>query len=381
MAGKVSTKCRLLFVIDDMGVGGAQKQVAEVVNRLDGCAFVSDIVCITEGGVNLERAHGAREAYVLGASKVYDVRGMAAAARLAGIVRQGKYHVLEAYLPAAHLVGALALAGSRRTALVAARRHVADLDPAWMATAKPLLNRATWLSIANSQAVKRSIVERYGLPPSKVVVVPNFVLVADGASRREDVRRRLGLADADFAVAAAGTFCPVKDYPTILKAFAGLVGAGRRAVLVVAGDGKGRGGVAALAERLGLNGQVRFLGAVGDVREVLRASDAFVHASVSEGMSNAILEAMAEGLPVVASDIPANRETLGESGARFFAPGDARGCLEGLEAFADDRAAAALAGQRCRERARRAFGSDRTVRRRERIYRRIAGVIDGKTKA
>ena len=369
-------KCRILFVIHHMGVGGAQKQVAEVTNRLDTDRFSCDIACVTSGGVNLDRSRGAREVFVLGADRMYDNRGLAAAARLARIIRGGGYKIVEAYLPAAHLFSALALVGVRRTALVAACRHVAGLDPGWTRAIRPLLDRMTWLYVANSHTVKRSFVERYGLPPSKVAVVHNIIDAPPSPISRREARQRLGLADGEFTVAAAGTFSPVKDYPTIIRAFAGLCRSGRPAALVVAGDGPLKSAAAALAQSAGLNGRVRFLGEVRDVHAVLAASDAFVHASKSEGMSNAVLEAMSAGLPVVASDIPANREVLGPNYEAFFAPGDWQGCLQGLQHFADDRQAAAALGKCCRARAIDAFSAERAITRRERIYTRLAGAID-----
>jgi len=368
-------KCRLIFVIDDMGVGGAQKQVREVVNRLDRERFSADVVCISEGGANAENLIGAGEVFCLGARRLYDNQGVAAAGRLATIIRRGRYHVAEAYLPSAHLLCAMALAGTRRTALVAARRHVAALDPRWMGPATALLNRATWFSIANSRAVKRSVVERYGVPASRVAVVGNIIEMT--SMPREDARRELGIGQGEFVISAAASFSRVKDYPTIVRAFAGFMKAHGRSVLLLAGDGPLRPAVAALAASLGLDGQVRFLGTVADVSTVLSASDAFVHASLSEGLSNAVLEAMAAGVPVVATDIPANREALGPDCGFLFGPGDWKGCLEGMERYASDGRLAAEAGKRCRRRVAAAFDSTAILKRRERIYRRLQEVIDG----
>ncbi len=369
-------KCRILFVIHHMGVGGAQKQLARTVNLLDRERFQSDVVCITRGGANLDSISDVHGKYILGAAKVYDARGLAATLRLSAIIRSGAYDIVEAYLPAAHLLCALALCGSKHTALIASRRNLASLDPTWFARLAPLLNRATWLSIANSRSVKRSVIERYDLNPSKVFLLPNIAERAVASFSRADARSRLGLGDGQYAVAAAATFSPVKDYPTIIRAFAGLRRSGREAVLLLAGEGGCLGECAALARSLDLNGEVRFLGSVKEVASVLAAADAFVHASRSEGMSNSVLEAMSAGLPIVASDIPANREALGREGAFFFSPGDWRGCLQGLVTFADDTAVAVDTGMSARRRAIRLFDGKRTMRRRERLYLRIQDAIN-----
>ncbi len=370
-------KCRILFVIDDMGIGGAQKQVSEVVKRLDPGSFVADIVCIETGGVMLEGLTGAHRVFVLGARRVFDHKGFAATARLARILRRGRYDVVEAYLPAAHFMCAVAAPAAGRTALVAARRNLAWLDPKWFAASRRLVNRATHFSIANSQAVKWSVVVRYGVTPSRIGVVPNIVdKWRDGISR-DAARRQLGLGVDTVVVAAAGTISRVKDYPTIVRAFAQLSAAGRSTALLIAGDGPARTRLKGLCARLGARDRIRFLGAVSDIRPVLAAADVFIHASLSEGSSNAVLEAMSYALPTVASDIPANRELLGGECARFFKPGDWRGCLEALETFAGDPAAAAAAGQSARKRVAAVFDSGNVIRRREKLYRRIAEVING----
>lgn len=361
---------RILFVIDDMDTGGAQKQVAEVINHLDPQAFTADLVCLDRGGAALGRLTAAARVHVLGARRVFDVRGAAAALRLARIIRSGGYDIVEAYLPAAHFLCALATATAARTALVAARRNLAGLDPAWFARCKSFLNRATSLSIANSAAVKQSVVSRYGVRPCRVVVVPNIIRHPSCQIPRDEARRALGLSGEACVVAAAGSLTPVKDYPTILTAFARLCARVRDAHLVIAGDGRERGGLEALAGRLALKRRVHFVGSVPDVADVLAAADIFVHASRSEGCSNAVLEAMSHALPIVASDIAANREALRDC-ARYFQPGDRQGCAEALAQFAADPTAAAAAGRKARLRLETKYATGSSVTRRERLYRRI----------
>jgi glycosyltransferase involved in cell wall biosynthesis len=246
-----------------------------------------------------------------------------------------------------------------------------------MSAARSFLNRATLFSIANSRAVKRSVVHRYGLRPGRVAVIPNFVSMPRTGLTRDEARRRIGIPADAFTVVATGSISAVKDYPTIIKAVAAMRERRGNVTLVVAGGGKGRSGMVSFAQALGLDGSARFLGAVEDVQTLLAAADVFVHASRSEGMSNAVLEAMSAGLPVVASDIPANREALGDGCGEFFEPGDWAGCLKGLDRFADDTAAAIECGRKARERVRRVFDCGAVIARRERIYRRLAEVVNG----
>lgn len=366
-------KCRILFVIDDMGIGGAQKQVAETVNGLDADRYECDIACISAGGISLDRVRSARQVYILGADRAYDRQAAAAALRLASIVRRGRYGIVEAYLPAPHVLAGLATAGLRRTAFVASLRQLAWLDPPYMGIAWRFLRPLTRVAIANSHAVKDSVIRRYGLPARRIAVVGNVVENRPAVLSKSDARRHLGIGEGEFVVAAAGRFSAVKDYPTILRAFAGLRCRDKAVSLLIAGEGKGLKSAQESARGFGLNGEVRFLGGLKDVSPMLAAADCFVHASRSEGLSNAILEAMAAGLPVVASDIAANREALGPGAGLFFAPGDWQGCLQALGVFADDTQAASRGGSSGRARALRAYGRLAIMRRRERIYAIIRG--------
>jgi len=105
-----------------------------------------------------------------------------------------------------------------------------------------------------------------------------------------------------------GRLDPVKEQITLLEAFARLGSADP--VLVVAGDGPCRDDLHKRAATLGLGDRVRFLGERHDVPDVLRALDVFVLPSIAEGISNTILEAMATGLPVVATRVGGNPELV-----------------------------------------------------------------------
>src|SRR5207302_10423800 len=112
------------------------------------------------------------------------------------------------------------------------------------------------------------------------------------------------------------------------------VAAATGASLVLVGHGPERESLEARVRALGLEGRVRFTGAVDDVADALRATDVFVLPSVAEGMSNSLLEAMATGLPCLASDIGGNQDLLGPGGAGVLVPGRSpdrwADCLIGL---------------------------------------------------
>jgi len=123
---------------------------------------------------------------------------------------------------------------------------------------------------------------------------------------RAEVRRKLGL-DSEFLWFAAGRLEPVKDYPALLHAMAGLPESAR---LVIAGGGPEESRLRHVSAELGLEHRVRFLGFDPNVRRWMQAADGFVLSSLWEGLPMALLEAAACSVPAVATDVLGTREVI-----------------------------------------------------------------------
>jgi glycosyltransferase involved in cell wall biosynthesis len=153
-----------------------------------------------------------------------------------------------------------------------------------------------------------------GFPVSKLHVVANGVRVpARSAANVELKRRELAIPAGIFAFFYVGRLNPVKDLGTLLQAFAALpTDLAARSRLYLVGDGPERARLEARAADLGLPGRAIFLGARNDVSEVLMAADAFVMSSKSEGLPMVLLEAMAAGVPCVATAVGGIPDLFGE---------------------------------------------------------------------
>lgn len=130
---------------------------------------------------------------------------------------------------------------------------------------------------------------------------------------REEARRRLDLPRDAFVVAAVGRIDPQKNYRVLIDAMSGLP---VKVVLAIAGDGSERSAVEARLAAEGLSDRVRLLGNIarGEVPHLLKAADLFVQPSLFEGQSNALLEALAAGLPCFVSEAPEQAETISGPG-------------------------------------------------------------------
>jgi glycosyltransferase involved in cell wall biosynthesis len=146
-----------------------------------------------------------------------------------------------------------------------------------------------------------------GIPAHRIVRIPNGVdpdqFAPVPASMRRRAREALGIRPHDFAILYVGRLAHVKGVDLLIRAWARIDATARaRSTLLIAGDGMERGHLEALAVSLGVTDSCRFLGEREDVRELYGGADAFVLPSRSEGLSNALLEAMASQLAVIASD-------------------------------------------------------------------------------
>ncbi len=191
---------------------------------------------------------------------------------------------------------------------------------------------------------------------SRLTVVHNGVaLPAPAPAQRAATRAELGLAEGDVAALFLGELSERKGVLTAVAAARAAAGRGAPVVLLVAGDGPQADAVAALASPA-----VRPLGFRRDADRLLAAADIFVLPSTREGLSFAVLEAMAQGLALVVSDGPGNPEAVGDAGMVVPA-GDLDAWAAALAALAGDRAERERLGAAARERAGTQFSIEQML--------------------
>jgi sugar transferase (PEP-CTERM/EpsH1 system associated) len=180
---------------------------------------------------------------------------------------------------------------------------------------------------------------------------------------RQRVRRELGLSTESFVVGSVGRLVPIKDHGTLLQAASLLAERGIDVRVVLVGTGPTRAELERKASQLEkLSGRVHFVGASDQVPAFLNALDAFVLSSLGEGMSNTLIEAMASGLPTVATRVGGNPELIEEGRTgEFFAPGDFSSLASLLERLSRDNGLRRVLGSAARERAVSCFSFEQMV--------------------
>jgi glycosyltransferase involved in cell wall biosynthesis len=210
-----------------------------------------------------------------------------------------------------------------------------------------------------------------GFPAERVHVVMNGLRARDGerAGLRERLRSELGIGPATLLIGGAGHLAPRKGFDLLLRAFAAAdVGDAR---VVIAGGGDHLTELERIAGEMGITERVRFLGHRDDGPDVIAGCDLFVVPSRNEGMANVMLEAMAAGVPVIATGISGVRGALeaepGGAPAGWIVPADDAGALAAAlaEVAAGVRTGSPAVAERTGEalrRVRERFGVERMVR-------------------
>ena len=373
----------MLFVIGTLDVGGTETQLVELVTRLDRRAF-EPIVCSLAGGPLAARLRASGIAvHVLGFQGFRGVRfkylfsAPAAWRMFSGlwrIIRRERPAILHGMLFWAYVLGTLVGRAAGVPIVISSRRSLGLFKagkPVFLLLER-IVNRQTDLFIANSEAVRADTIAREGIRPDRIMVIRNGLDLArfDGAPDAS-LAASLALSGAPRAIVVSN-FIHYKGHEYFLRAWRDVLVRFPSAVAMLVGDGILRPDLERLVDDLGIRHAVRFLGVRQDVPKLLGLADLYVHPSLEEGYSNALLEAMASGKPIVATAVGGNVEALRDGETGLLVPSRNAGALAVamLKLFEDPAAARRMGDSAARE-VREHYDIGAMVRAYERIYTQL----------
>jgi glycosyltransferase involved in cell wall biosynthesis len=304
----------VLFVIDTLQVGGAEQSLLDITTRLK---KVKPVICHLYAGeaLKFQFLNSGVQVYSVGIKQKYAF--ITAYRALKKIVHCEQPDVIVAYLTRSELVARVV---ARVNHLPVIGTFVSDLygkayNQSLSFKAKfgvsffRFLNRITAPYckgfIANSEAIKRLNAIQLGLPPEKIEVINR-----GRDSNRFSFLPRIAFPGKPVRFLNVGRLVSVKGQRDLILAFKSFVQHYPGAVLHIAGEGPERASLAALINANGLEHQIELLGNRNDLPQLLQHYDCFIFPSLSEGFSGSVVEAMMTGLPVLASNIPANQEII-----------------------------------------------------------------------
>ncbi len=366
-------RIHVAHVIDSLQVGGTENGLVNVVGALAG-ELRHTVIAMTATGPLAARLPAGVEVVVVGKRPGLDA---AALLRLAGVLRRMRPDIVHSRnWGALDAVPAARLARVRAVVHGEHGREIADpqgLDPRrnrirrWLA---PFVDRYVTVSLD----LGRWLADTVGIAARKIVTIHNGVDTRRfGEGDRMAGRAALGVEGDAVVVGTVGRLDPVKDQIGLLDAYAQIRESGLRHLLVLVGDGPCRPDLEARAARPDLRGRVRILGERGDVPRLLAGFDVFALPSIAEGISNTVLEAMASGLPLVATRTGGNPELVEEGVTGRLVPvGDRAALAAALGAYLADPHLRTLHGKAGRQRAIDEFSLERMADRHRRLYAELA---------
>jgi glycosyltransferase involved in cell wall biosynthesis len=317
----------VLFLIDQILAldGGAEGTLLKIVRALPRDRYRPSV-----GTFRLDPQLAERfpcPVHVFRLQRTYDWNAIKSALHLRHFIRSNRVTIVHTFFETADLWGGLVAKLSGCPLLISSRRDMGFQRSAKHRLAYRIVGSLFDQVHTVSDAVRDFAIQHDGLDPGRVITLHNGVdmqkvAAVDGAA---ELRLGLGLENASHLIVDVGWIRPVKGTDNLIRAAAIVCREFPNAVFLVIGDHDEEPyfrDLQALIASLRLSWNVRFLGSRDDVFRVFKICDIFCHPSRSDGLSNALLEAMACGLPCVAAGVGGNPEAIEEGESGFLVPID-----------------------------------------------------------
>jgi glycosyltransferase involved in cell wall biosynthesis len=378
---------KIIFVVDGLWVGGTERSLAEMLPQLVQANIYPTVVCLRPRPVEGVEREVLRQGF--------DVRVIenssfpARVFQLRHILRSEKPDLVHSSLFQANLITRLASIGLPVKVLSSLvntpYEQIRYQDPAISTFRLKTIQRIDgWTSRhltthfhAVSYSAKQSAIKNLNIREDRITVVERgrdtARLGVQSLERRQQARKDLHLTEKDFVITNIGRHEYQKGQRYLLEALINLRTKYSNIVLLIAGrSGSSSAELKRIRDTSGLGDSIRFLGHCENIPEILAATDLFVLPSLFEGLSGALIEAMALGLPVIASDIPPNREILEEGKNAIFVPPCSSAALAAaIEQLMDDQDLREKFSQRSRQIFEEKLTLDKSANRMIQLYQNL----------
>jgi glycosyltransferase involved in cell wall biosynthesis len=371
LVGEAFGRTRVVHVISSLESGGAENMLLRTLPLLNTDEFEQIVITLFRQGELAPklRKRGIKSVNI-GLSSLADTRSMK---NLKDEVLKYNPGLVITYLFHAHYIGRLYLQQRISAPVISFLRTTYNF-PRYVPVR--LLERITKGLVrhyfANSKAVKDYYVKNMRVPPQKITVIPNGIdLTIFDRARASQVVRELNLPRRRFVISCVANLAKNKGHTFLLEAFERISRTHPNLWLLLVGEGSQEEALKRQIEGYASRNRIKFLGLRHDVPDILAASDAFVFPTFFEGMANAVLEAMAAGLPVITTDIPENRAIITDGVDGFLVKkGDPQVIQDELKKAIDDDVLREKVGRQARARIAKHFELSSVAKKWRRIMRK-----------
>jgi len=371
---------RVLYLIVDLTVGGAEDHLLSLVRNLDRTRFLPVVCCIgRKGPIGAEiEAAGIRVEELGKLRKSGFDREIVSLLR--ALIRRERIDLVHAHMYHANLYGRLAAFREGVPAVISVhntyvRSKILRRVLNWW------LGRRTPFILAGSEAIRDDIARYDRVPPEKIRVVPYGVDVEkfNCALSREEAREKLGLPGDRYLVGTVGRLEEQKGQKYLIDAAGRLCREERRVTLEIVGSGREEDRLRDQAVQEGIGDSVLFLGTRRDLPELFRAMDVFAFPSLWEGFPIALLSAMAAGLPVIVTPVGGVPEVVEDGINGLIVPaGDPVALAEAIRKAHENPVGTSGLGRAAAATIRDKYSHRTTARRIMEIYEQVLGPDAGK---
>ncbi len=365
----VAAPTPIALCITDLDAGGAERALVQIVTRLDRSRWDPAVYCLSRRGELADVLEGAGvETHCLNAGP----SDVLVIPRLARLLRKRPPAVLQTFLFHANLAGRLAAARARVPIVVSGIR-VAEREKGWHLRLERWTKKLVTHHVCVSQAVADFAERELRLPPGQISVIANGVDAEFYAKAAPADLETFGIPPGAPTLLFVGRLHRQKGVFDLLSAMLQLEAVEERNVhLLMVGDGPLRGEAEAFVAGSLIQSRVHWLGKRDDVASLMKSSTALVLPSLWEGMPNVVLEAMAAGLPVVATGVDGTRELVTHNvTGRLCEPGRSDSLAAALAALLDAPAAASEMAARAQLSVAKHFTWGSAAAEYDRLWRRL----------
>ena len=352
----------VFLMTNSFETGGSERQFAALAQSLDPASFRVDIGCILTKGDFLEGL-GDVTRFRVGGS-LYGLQSMRSRFRLGRHLRSANISIAHAFDFYTNLMLIPVARMARLPVVIGSQRQIGDLlSPAQFRAQLAVLSWCDTV-VCNSRAAAQRLIE-HGLPEQKTVVIGNGLPGSCFAETAPAFPRRPGLLRVGM-IARMNT--RAKNHSAFLHAAARIRARFENVEFILVGDGPLRKDLEREAEETGLGTHARFLGDRRDISAVLASLDVSVLPSSSESLSNAIIESMAAGVPVIAYRVGGNPELIANGRGILVAPGDKEELANAIELLLGDANLRTQLGEKAKNFAKANFTIEEMQKRHQELY-------------
>jgi len=369
MKGRPAKK--ILHIVEDLKVGGLEKILASIVLSLDKSKYDVQVWCLARGGHIAQALIGqGMSVRIFNLKSYYSPLQIVA---LASFMKEEQFHLIHTHGYFASTFGRLAAIWARIPVVVTHVHSTYHDYGKRNLLIERVLSYFTDRIICVSQVVQKFVIEIEGINEQKTCVVYNgadIPLIIENPEKIISGKRQWGIEQNDIVVVIVASLTENKGHKILLEAFKAVTQFLYGIKLLIVGDGPQNGVLKSMSIKLDIDENVIFVGEQDNIQEMLQISDLFVLSSLfREGLSIALIEAIAMGLPVITTNIGGNPEIIKDGVNGFLVPpGDADRLAHAIEILVSDPELRELMGRQGRKIYEQKFTLSRMIKQIETLY-------------